>query len=139
MADHNFDRLRNSAIDAFYNTLLPSAHDLLMVFPRLAQRAGAFAFHYAERFDGLLGMVREPGTVIADPTVSGIANASITNSTKAFVQASTTAKMAAQSASSSSAWYHVEYIKQMGGLFNYLFSKWSIVTLAIVIMLCRMH
>ena len=139
MADHNFDRLRNSAIDAFNNTLLPSAHDLLMVFPRLAQRAGAFAFHYAERFDGLLGMVRDPGTVIADPTVSGIANASITNTTRAFVQASSTAKTAAQTVSTSSAWYRVEYIKQMGGLFNYLFSKWSIVTLAIVIIHSLVH
>lgn len=119
-------------MDTLNSTLLPSAHDLLMVFPRLAQRAGAFAFHYAERLDGFLGMVREPGTVIADPTVPGLANASITNTTKAFVQASSIAKTATQSAATSSAWYRVEYIKQMGGLFNYLFSKWSIVTLAIV-------
>jgi hypothetical protein len=132
MADHNFDKLKNSAMDALNGTLLPSAHDLLMVFPRLAQRAGAFAFHYAERLDGFLGMVREPGTVIADPTVSGIVNASITNTTRAFAQASTTAKMATQSTATSSAWYRMEYIKQMGGLFNYLFSKWSIVTLASV-------
>lgn len=119
-------------MESFNGTLLPSAHDLLLVFPRLAQRAGAFALHYAERFDGFLGMVREPGTVIADPTVPGIANASM-NTTRAFVQASTlaTAKMATP-ATTSSAWYRVEYIKQMGGLFNYLFSKWSLVTFAIV-------
>lgn len=118
-------------MDAFNTTLLPSAHDLLMVFPRIAQRAGAFAFHYAERLDGLLGMMREPGTVIADPTVSRT-NATITNTTNAFIQASSSAKIGSQALPRSSAWYRLEYIKQMGGLFNYMFSKWSIVTLAIV-------
>src|SRR5215469_2656047 len=116
-----------SALDTLNATILPSAHDLLMVFPRLAQRA----FHLAERLDGFLGMVREPGTVIADPTVSGSMNASIVNTTKFIAQPSTSVKIATQSASTS-LWDCVKYIKSMGGIFNYVFSKWSIVTFAIV-------
>jgi len=116
-----------SALDTLNATILPSAHDLLMVFPRLAQRA----FHLAERLDGFLGMVREPGTVIADPTVSGSMNASIANTTKFIAQPSTSVKIATQSASTS-LWDCVKYIKSMGGIFNYVFSKWSIVTFAIV-------
>lgn len=127
MANHSFDGLKVSALDTLNATILPSAHDLLMVFPRLAQRA----FQLAERLDGFLGMVREPGTVIADPTVSAITNASITNTTKLLAQPSTGATIAAQSASTS-LWDCVKYIKSMGGIFNYVFSKWSIVTFAIV-------
>ena len=127
MADNSFDRLKMSALDTLNATILPSAHDLLMVFPRLAQRA----FHLAERFDGFLGMVREPGTVIADPTVSGSMNSSIANTTKFLTQPSVNSKIATQSASTS-LWDCVKYIKSMGGIFNYVFSKWSIVTFAIV-------
>jgi hypothetical protein len=127
MAEHSFDRLKMSALDTLNATILPSAHDLLMVFPRLAQRA----FHLAERLDGFLGMVREPGTVIADPTVSGNMNSSIANTTKFLTQPSASAKIATQSASTS-LWDCVKYIKSMGGIFNYVFSKWSIVTFAIV-------
>jgi hypothetical protein len=127
MADHGLDRLKMSALDTLNATILPSAHDLLMVFPRLAQRA----FHLAERLDGFLGMVREPGTVIADPTVSGSMNVTITNTTKFLAQPSTSTKIATQSASTSF-WDCVKYIKSMGGIFNYVFSKWSIVTFAIV-------
>lgn len=127
MADHSFDRLKMSVLDTLNATILPSAHDLLMVFPRLAQRA----FHLADRLDGFLGMVREPGTVIADPTVTGSMNASITNTTKFLAQPSSSSKIASQSASTS-LWDYIKYIKSMGGIFNYVFSKWSIVTFAIV-------
>ena len=166
MFDPNIARLREAFANATNATLhiSPSAYDLLMVFPRLAQRAGTFAFYYVpEQLDGLLGRVKEPGSVIAEPTIAktiGAGTAAVNKSvvadatkaakgiTRGFLQgvtgggnsaARTAAEQTAQGGSASLRFgiFTFQSIKNMGGIFNYLFSRWSIVTLIVGIVFNR--
>jgi hypothetical protein len=65
------------------SSMLPSAMDLLLVVPRLAQRAGSFAWdHMPEAVDKIWN---GGGSVIADATGT-IANTTVTNTTSIFAQ-----------------------------------------------------
>ena len=69
-------------------SLIPSAAmDLLLVVPRLAQRAGSFAFlHMPEAMDNIAGKIWSGGSIIADATGQQTTNATISNTSQAFAQ-----------------------------------------------------
>src|ERR1041384_6902694 len=97
----------------------PSAMDLLLTVPRLAQRAGAFAFNYVpEQLDFLVDKVRNGGSMVAAPTTM---NGSVANTTASFTQMSSppvipSMQFTAQSLSDEPALFSFKNIREMGGL-----------------------
>lgn len=131
------------------SSLIPSAMDLLLVVPRLAQRVGSFAmFHMPEAVDNIAGKIWSGGSVIADATAQKtVANMTITNTSIAFTQNTAASlleasiqeawsKAADDSSTSSSFMMSVGHglakIKNVGGVFSYLTSRWAITTFAVV-------
>ncbi|KAE9974538.1 hypothetical protein BLS_003089 [Venturia inaequalis] len=111
----------------------PSVDDLFLLPQRVSQRAKAFAFHYG--LDDLFGRIRGPGSMIAEPTLTGALNASTLNSTGTFVQAvpPTPAPTAASaSVSKAAGLFSWQNWKTAGGIFQYISSRWAIVTLLMV-------
>jgi hypothetical protein len=109
----------------------PSTDDLLLLPSRFSQKARAFAYHYG--LDDLFGRIRGPGSIIAEPTLSGGVNSSSTNATKAFVQAvKTPAPVTEASIGGGAGLFTWQSWKAVGGVFTYLSSKWAIVTLLMV-------
>lgn len=131
-------------MEAATNTsLIPSAMDLLLVFPRLAQRAGSFAlYHMPDAVDNIAGKIWSGGSVIADATAQKtIANMTITNTSSAFAQNTAQildaawSKAGDQSTSSSvfiSMGNGLAKLKNFGGIFSYLTSRWALTTFAAV-------
>ncbi|TKA41913.1 hypothetical protein B0A54_06594 [Friedmanniomyces endolithicus] len=126
---------------------IPSAADLLLVVPRLAQRAGAFAFHVPEAMDNIAGKIWSGGSIIADATGQQTSNSTITN-TSVFVQSTAAVLDAAVRES----WQDtgddtgslfglmlqgIGKLKNFGGIFSYLTSKWALATFTIAIILNR--
>ncbi|KAF7193903.1 Protein ASI3 [Pseudocercospora fuligena] len=125
---------------------IPSAMDLLLVVPRLAQRASSFAlFHMPEAVDNIASKVWNGGSVLADPTSS--ANATISNTSAAFVQTTASTLEATlreafvQGEETSSFLVSVAHgfgkLKNFGGIFSYLTSKWALTTFTVAIILNR--
>ncbi|KAF2166043.1 hypothetical protein M409DRAFT_23771 [Zasmidium cellare ATCC 36951] len=125
------------------SSLLPSAMDLLMAFPRLAQRAPEF-------MDNIAGKIFNGGSVIADATAhSTTVNSTITNTSNAFVQSTASTlestfreawRTAAEEESSSlfmSIAHGIGKVKQFGGIFSYLTSRWALTTFTAAIILNR--
>lgn len=120
------------------SSLLPSAMDLLLAFPRLAQRV-------PEAMDNIAGKIFNGGSVIADATAhSATANSTITNTSDAFVQSTASSlestlreawRSAAEEESSSlfmSVAHGIGKLKQFGGIFSYLTSRWALTTFTAV-------
>lgn len=125
-------------------TLAPSSMDLLLAVPRLAQRAGSFAlFYIPEQFDSLLGKVRSPGSVIPEATTSSSINSTVITSAGLFAQSSTASWDVAMStarrvAEESSNLFSLENIRNFGGIFSYITSRWALTTFIIVrTLLCQ--
>ena len=128
-------------------SLIPSAAmDLLLVVPRLAQRAGSFAlFHMPEAVDNIAGKIFNSGSIIADATGQQTANSTITNTSRAFAQSTAGVLNAVFSealgdsgdeAASSSIFGMVlqgfAKVKNFGGIFSYLTSRWALATFTAV-------
>ncbi|EMC92003.1 hypothetical protein BAUCODRAFT_160611 [Baudoinia panamericana UAMH 10762] len=126
---------------------IPSAADLLLVVPRLAQKAGLFAIYMPEAMDNIAGKIWNGGSIIADATAQQTANSTITN-TSAFVQSTAAVLDAAVRES----WQGngdeavslfglmaqaVGKLKNFGGIFSYLTSKWALATFTVAIILNR--
>jgi hypothetical protein len=133
-------------------SVVPSAMDLLMVFPRLAQRAGLYL---PEAMEDIMDKVWSGGSTIAQATAEDAAiNATSTNITSAVVQEviaqSTTDGM---QAAFQRAWVQgtttegssifgmmlqtFGRIKNFGGIFSYLTSRWALATFTAAIILNR--
>lgn len=128
--------------------------DLLLVFPRLAQRAGLY-LHVPEVVEDVVGKVLSGGSTIAQATGEDAAiNATLANTTSAAVQeafAQSTAegvqavfqKAWEQGTSSDGSSLFgvvlqvVGRIKNFGGIFAYLTSRWALATFAAAIILNR--
>ncbi|KAK5117383.1 hypothetical protein LTR62_006001 [Meristemomyces frigidus] len=131
---------------------IPSASDLLLAVPRFAQRAGNFVFHIPGAVDSLAGMLWSGGSVIADATAQEtLINSTITN-TSAFVQSTTGAALDTVAGSEAAGVLldaeetssiiglmvqGVGRLKNFGGIFSYLTSKWALATFTIAIILNR--
>ena len=129
------------------SSLIPSAAmDLLLVVPRLAQRAGSFAlFHMPEAMDSIAGKIFSGGSMIADATGQQTANSTITNTSKAFAQSTAGVldaslreafREAGDEAASSSVFgmmlQGLARLKNFGGIFSYLTSRWALATFTAV-------
>lgn len=130
-------------------SLIPSAMDLLLVVPRLAQRAGSFAmFHVPEAVDNIAGKIWSGGSVIADATAQKtVANMTIINTSSAFAQNTAASVLGT---SMREAWskagpadessptlltsigHGLAKMKNVGGVFSYLTSRWAITTFVVV-------
>lgn len=131
------------------------AMDLLLVFPRLAQRAGVAAFHPLEAMDSIAGQLWKGGSMIADATGQQIANNTITNTSTALAQSTAIANEALQQAfvQSQQTWREggdevtstvfssilqgFNRLKNFGGIFSYLTSRWALATFTIALVLNR--
>lgn len=133
---------------------IPSASDLILVLPRLAQRAGSFAMHLPDSMDNIAGKIWNGGSIIADATAgtSETLDYTITNtSARAFVQSTAAAALGASTAAGT--WREIASddstsvfglivqgigrLKNFGGIFSYLTSKWALATFAAAIILNR--
>lgn len=135
------------AVASSNTSLIPSAAmDFLLVVPRLAQRAGSFAlFHMPEAMDNIAGKIFSGGSVIADATGQQTANSTITNTSRALAQSTAGALNAAfreafrdagDDAVSSSLFgmmlRGLARMKNFGGIFSYLTSRWALATFTAV-------
>lgn len=132
------------------SSLIPSAIDLLLAVPRLAQRAGSFAlFRMPEAVDNIAGKIFSGGSIIADATGRQTANSTITNTSQAFVQSTGTAALdaaisealtAGDTTRSTALGMMLQYVarlKNFGGIFSYLTSRWALATFTAAIVLNR--
>ena len=132
-------------------SLIPSgAMDLLLAVPRLAQRAGSFAvFHMPEAMDNIAGKIFNGGSVIADATGQQTANSTITNTSNHLAQSTAAALDAAfreafreggEETGGSIFGMMLQGIgrlKNFGGIFSYLTSRWALATFTAAIILNR--
>lgn len=119
--------------------LLPSAGDLLMVGPRLVQKAIA---QLPEPLSSFFDMVRLPGSVIADATANALEDKTIAATATSFAQNATAAGASAMASStpevaegflaSISQIFGLHKLGNLDGVFSYLFSRWALSTFAIV-------
>lgn len=119
--------------------------DILLVVPRLAQRAGNFAFLYMpEAVDNIAGKIFSGGSIIADATGQA-ANSTITNTSNAFAQSTAaivdtaireafrdTGDTAATSSFLGMMFQGFARLKNFGGIFSYLTSRWALATFTAV-------
>lgn len=135
-------------------SMIPSAMDLVMVFPRLAQRMGSF-LSVPESVEAIADKVWSGGSIIAHATGEELAsNATIANTTSAAVQEAFAEQTAAgMQAAFQRAWIQgttteasslfgmmlqiFGRIKNFGGIFSYLTSRWALATFAAAIILNR--
>ena len=129
-------------------SFVPSARDLLLVFPRLAQRAGSLVFdHMPEAMENIWN----GGSMIASATGDqAMINSTITN-TSAMLAPSTSAVLDA--AFQEGGWVQgtvedsssilsmllqtIGKLKNFGGIFSYLTSRWALATFTAAIILNR--
>lgn len=129
-------------------TLIPSPGDLLLVLPRLAQRAGVFAFYTVpEQIDGFMGKIGVGGgSMIAEKTAGEMANSTALNTTRQFLQAASSkvmggaatatataahASAAAAEAGDDNVW-GLQTLRNFGGMFSYLLTRWALGTFLVV-------
>ncbi|PNS18652.1 hypothetical protein CAC42_5191 [Sphaceloma murrayae] len=126
-------------------SLVPSARDLIMVFPRLAQRAGAFAWYIPDQVDSLVSKMRQGGSVIAHATSANKSMATVTTSSASiFIQNTAVPEASVQANSTGlfswvSSAVHFEGFRGFGGMFSYFGSRWALATFAVSIFLNRTH
>ncbi|SMR58366.1 unnamed protein product [Zymoseptoria tritici ST99CH_1E4] len=119
--------------------------DLLLVVPRLAQRAGSFAWdHMPEAVDKMWS----GGSVIADATGTTM-NTTVTITSSMFAQSTaeileaSVREALSRVGEEQSSWFWTSVVdgfvkmKNIGGIFSYLSSKWALTTFAIAILLNR--
>jgi hypothetical protein len=112
--------MEQHATFANVSSFLPSPADLLMAVPRLLARAGALGEH----IDSVFGKIRSGGTIIAEPTVANLTNATTATAAGRFVQESVAAAAAHAGL--------FQALKNVGSFFSYITSKWAIATFSIV-------
>ncbi|KAL9088892.1 MAG: hypothetical protein Q9165_005949 [Trypethelium subeluteriae] len=118
--------------------------DLLLAAPRLAQRAGSFAlFTVPERIDNFFGKLRSEGPFIAEATMAELLNASGTitspetlGKASSSPQPSANATIASRPVAASHP-FSFDSVRNLGGMFTYMTSKWALAVFAIAIILNR--
>lgn len=132
-------------MESVNTSYIPSAKDLLLVFPRLAQRAGSFAlYHMPETVDNIAGKIWSGGSIIADATGQHTMNSTITNMSNILPQSTAAAlggvvsgvlKEGGAEESSSMVGTMLNgalKLKNFGGIFSYLLSRWALITFIVV-------
>ena len=136
MADPTMNQIRTAVSNASF---VPSAMDLLLAAPRLAQRAGSFAlFTVPERIDNFFGKLRSEGMFIPEATMAELLNASGTiTSPETLGKASSSPQASANATSATvpataSHPFTFDGLRNIGGMFTYMTSKWALAVFAIV-------
>ncbi|KAF1919568.1 hypothetical protein BDU57DRAFT_546198 [Ampelomyces quisqualis] len=109
------------------SSYLPSAVDLIMVFPRLLSKASS-----------LSDLVWSGGSVIAQPTAANLTNTTVVTTAAQFVQESVAPAASGVTASSDEI-SMFQALKNVASFFSYITSKWAIATFAFAILLNRTH
>ena len=139
LTSSSLSQLRASASN-FSAYLNPSPKDLLMVLPRIIIRAGSFTFiTVPEQLDNIFGL-RAGGRVIAEATREGAHNmASAALSSAALVQGNAGENVGAiatetirEQASTLRDSFSFQQIRNFGGVFSYITSKWALGCFTIV-------
>lgn len=102
------------------SSYLPSAVDLIMVFPRLFSKASSLG-----------DLMWSGGSVIAQPTASNLTNATVVTTAGQFVQESVAAAASGVTASPDEI-SMFQALKNVASFFSYITSKWAIATFAFV-------
>lgn len=122
-----------------------AAMDFLLSVPRLAKSI----FHFPEAMDDIAGKIFNGGSMIADATGQETANSTITNTSASLAQSTASALDAvlkealgesAEISSSSILGMMVQgagRLKNFGGIFPYLTSRWALATFTAAIVLNR--
>ncbi|KAF1966025.1 ubiquitin-protein ligase-like protein [Bimuria novae-zelandiae CBS 107.79] len=116
------------------SSLLLSPADLLMVVPRLLSKAGALGEH----IDSVYSKFRFGGSVIAEPTIANLTNATTATASRKFIQESIAATPSPQLALQEDM-NLFQALKNVGSFFSYITSKWAIATFSIAIILNRTY
>lgn len=119
--------MEQQAAFANMSSFLPSPADLLMAVPRLLSRAGALGEH----IDSVFGKIRTGGSIIAEPTVANLTNATTATTSGRFVQESIAAAANAGLPFQENMNFF-QALKNVGSFFSYMTSKWAIATFSIV-------
>ena len=98
-----------------------------MAVPRLLLKAGALGEH----IDSVFGRLRAGGSVIAEPTIANLTNATTATASAKFVQESVAAAAHAGLAFQEDMNFF-QALKNVGSFFSYITSKWAIATFSIV-------
>lgn len=133
-------------------SLLPAAAmDILLAVPRLAQRAGSYAlFHMPDALDSVAGKIFNGGSMIADATGQDTVNSTITNTSNHFAQNTASSVLdaafreafkEADNETTPSVFGMMlqgfAKVKNFGGVFSYLTSRWALATFTAAIVLNR--
>ena len=119
-------------------SLNPSSKDFWLAAPRMVARVGSFALkHLPGPIDNLL-RPRNAGSVIAEATGNGIHNVasaalsgiSFAQETTATVMATTEGTQPEQGSFSQS--FSFQQLRNLGGIFSYMTSKWALTCFAVV-------
>ena len=120
----------------------PSPQDLIFAVPRAITRVGSYALvSIPERIDNLFKL-RGGGTVIAEATGNGARNASSSSApvswmdatkgaTAAIAGGAAAAQDAPQSPVGGQPW-RFQQLRNFGGVFSYMFSKWALACFSLV-------
>jgi len=116
-------------------SFVPSARDLLLVFPRLARKAGYAFYQFPDQVDSVFSKIMSGGSIIADATAANMTAMAATQSSSAFVQATPVADAAAADVIERGmfSWFTsaVEHVR-FGGMFSYFSSRWALATFTLV-------
>jgi len=113
--------------------------DLAMAFPRLLVRAGSFAISVPERIDNIFGL-RNGGSLIAEATGNGSQNTISAALSGDAAQASQRVAAAAPGGGTAAATEGVpsfssltfQQVRNFGGIFTYITSKWALACFTLV-------
>lgn len=134
----------SSSIPQFsFLDLSPSSEDLLMAMPRMFARLHSFLLHsLPERLESVLGLGTGEG-MIADATREGVYNLASTGGANgaAFAQGTApamavTTGIGATTGSPLSSTFGFQHIKNFGGVFSYMTSKWALGCFTVVCLAC---
>ena len=134
VAQSGFNQLRVTASN-LTSYLTPSPRDLLLLMPKMIARAGEFAFiTVPEQLDNALGL-RYSGRVIAEATQQGsqqMVSAAISSAgmpigvTQGLGDATIIDSMGSHGSTFSQTLFSFQQIKNFGGIFSYITSKWAL-------------
>ena len=143
-AQFALDQLKENASN-LTSYLTPSPRDLLLLMPKMIARAGAFAFiTVPEQLDNALGL-RYGGRVIAEATSPGSQHAAISSAgtvlgaTQGLDDATVVDGVGGHSSTFSQTLSSFQQMKNFGGIFSYVTSKWALGCFTVVGPALRMH
>jgi len=133
MSNHLIPDYTMTEINTTNGTLIPSAKDLLMVIPRLAQ----YVYHLPQQMDSVYSKIRSGGSMITDATAMNTTTAIITNTSSTAAQTSAAVVQAASESVDTGffSWFMNTFNFEgagFGGMFSYFSSRWALATFAVV-------